>query len=121
MSIEILFSIIALSYFAISSYWLLRVRPSSLASDPVKQVRAIQNFGKWLLPANMHHFSERKTTLKETALYLTIVVTKIFRLTPSYSAILIMCNLCHTLSSVLLFVTLQDLVSTPLSFAFSNG
>ncbi len=96
---------ISLLVFLINSYLLRKGSYDGVNSDAKKHAFASSKYKEWgFWPSGMHKFATNKAWMKDVGILLTAIFQKIFRDSKSFYPGLMVSNLCHCLSAVLIFL-----------------
>ncbi len=98
-------SSISLLIFLMNSYLLRKGSYDGVNSDAKKHAFASSKFKDWgFWPSGMHKFATNKAWMKDVGILLTVIFQKILRDSKSFYPGLMVSNLCHCLSGVLIFL-----------------
>jgi hypothetical protein len=109
---------LSLIVFITVAYYLKDSSFDGVGSDSKKHIYAASQFKNWgLWPSGMHKYAHGKAWMKDVGVIFYVLFKKLFRKDEtSFYPIMIVSNLAHCLSGVLLFILTNKFLSEELSF-----
>ena len=102
--------------FLINSYLLRKGSYDGVNSDAKKHAFASSKYKEWgFWPSGMHKFATNKAWMKDVGILLTLIFQKILRDSKSFYPGLMVGNLCHCLSAVLIFLLTDKFLNEEIS------
>lgn len=107
---------ISVLVFLINSYILRKIPYDGVNSDAKKHAFASSKYKDWgFWPSGMHKFSSNKAWMKDVGILLTVIFQKILQDTKSFYPALMVANLSHCLSAILIFLLTDKFLNEEVS------